>query len=361
MAIALSARRFGSWRWIISFLSVYNGGRHATGQNMMKKSEEIRKIFHETSYRNRRVAEFEADFLIYSEGVGANSIRRLREIFPKKIKLTEKQRFELMVDVAWSTSSLEGNLFSHLDTEKFLKRNVVPKNASAEDTQMIINHQRAFELTFQDPQVSLQRLRDIHRIVSDPGELTGETKHFVLKSERGEIRTTEHMNITGTAYCPPYYEPGQNMQTIYNLISSVMDNAAEINDPLESAFYILTRVPYIQAFFDANKRTSRMMANTVLAAHKELPNSFEMVKKDDYEEAMLSVYEFTDTEIFREIFISTYSDTLLKYYPFDRNTSFEINRDIPGYRKAVYDYIESGENSKLVQSLLSLSRPSNEL
>lgn len=319
--------------------------------------EKLKKLFANTTARERRSVDFQRDFLDYKPGIGSEALARLQELFPKKVHLSKTKKANLMIDIAWSSSVLEGNLYSQLDTQKLLQYGTVAQNASAEDTQMIINHKRAFDLIQSSSEVSLRMLKAIHSCIADPGSIEGHTQHFVLKDELGKIRDREEMEIVNTAYIPPYYYPGIGKETIYDLIDFVMNTANEIKNPIESAFYLMTRIPYVQAFADCNKRTSRMMANIPLLSNGFMPISFEIMKKRDYVEALLGVYEFTNTEIFREVFLAAYVDSHLKYYPLQRELDNDIRLNLKDYQSKLAAYVCDGQDSDLVQKLKLSSCP----
>ena len=78
--------------------------------------------------------------------------------------------------------------------------------------------------------------------------------HFLKKEQQGVLREYEDINITLSSYAPPL-RPGTGF--IQKMLDRILTTSAAIDSPLESAFYLLTRLPYLQAFVDGNKRTSR--------------------------------------------------------------------------------------------------------
>lgn len=324
---------------------------------MMSQKEKIKELFRNTSARTRRNAEFQRSFLDYKPAIGDEILRRLDELFPAKVRLNSTQKASLMIDLAWSSSKLEGNPYSHLDTIKLLTYGTVSKSASKEDAQMIINHKHAFDLVRNTSDISLRMLKEIHRCLADPGDIEGDTQHFVKKNELGLVRDTQPMFISHTAYTPPTYYPGTGTERIYDLIDYSMNMASEIENPVESAFYILTRVPYIQAFYDANKRTSRIMANVPLLSAGCMPISYDIMTQQDYLEAVMAVYEFADTEIFLDVFMESYVDSYLKYYPLPKQLDNEVRFDLVEYQKHLSKYVLSGEKTPKVEYFMeSLGR-----
>jgi len=325
----------------------------------VNKKEKLKALFRSTTARTRRDVEFERSFLEFTPGIGEEALARLNELFPRRVKLSQKQKSAFMIDLAWSSSRLEGNSYTQLDTIKLLSYGTVSPNATAEDTQMIINHKHAFELVRNTSEISLNMLKELHRCIADPGAITGVTRHFVQSHELGLIRDTQNISITNTAYNPPSFSPGAGMEKIHDLIDYAVKTAREIENPIEAAFYILTRIPYIQAFYDCNKRVSRVMANIPLLTNNFMPISYEILAKNEHAEALLSIYEFLDTEIFRDLFISAYIDSCLKYYPISKKINHIVNMDLTGYQTDLAAFALEGRSTEKVDFLLkSISNPS---
>lgn len=327
----------------------------------VNKKEKLKALFMSTTARTRRDVEFERSFLEFTPGIGEEALARLNELFPKRVKLSQKQKSAFMIDLAWSSSKLEGNSYTQLDSIKLLSYGTVSPNATAEDTQMIINHKHAFELVRNTSEISLNMLKEVHRCIADPGAITGVTRHFVQSHELGLIRDTQTVSITNTAYNPPAFSPGTEMEKIHDIIDYAVKTARKIENPIESAFYILTRFPYIQAFYDCNKRVSRMMANIPLLSNDFMPISYETLAKNEHVEALLSIYEFLDTEIFRDLFISAYIDSCLKYYPISRKNNCIINMDLTEHQNDLTAFVIDGRSTEKVDFLLRwISDPSEQ-
>jgi Fic family protein len=315
----------------------------------VNKKEKLKALFRSTTARTRRDVEFERSFLEFTPGIGEEALARLNRLFPKRVKLSQKQKSAFMIDLAWSSSKLEGNSYTQLDTIKLLSYGTVSPNATAEDTQMIINHKHAFEFVRNTSEISLNMLKELHRCIADPGAITGVTRHFVQSHELGLIRDTQTISITNTAYNPPSFSPGAGMEKIHDLIDYAVKTARRIENPIESAFYILTRIPYIQAFYDCNKRVSRVMANAPLLSNDYMPISYESFEEKTHIEALLSVYEFYDIEIFRDIFILAYIDSCFKYYPIQNYTEKTLKIEPLEFKKDLSEYVLEGKTTNRVK------------
>jgi len=63
-------------------------------------------------------------------------------------------------------------------------------------------------------------------------------------------------------------------QMIEECFDQLIIRAQKIHDPYEQAFFLLVQLPYLQAFDDVNKRTSRLAANIPLIINNLCPISF---------------------------------------------------------------------------------------
>jgi Fic family protein len=76
--------------------------------------------------------------------------------------------------------------------------------------------------------------------------------------------------------------------------------------PVQAAFYLLTRIPYLQPFQDGNKRTSRALCNVPLLQAGLPPISFVDFAKQDYIVSLLAFYELGDVRLAERCFVAAY-------------------------------------------------------
>lgn len=206
---------------------------------------------------------------------------------------------QLLIDLSWSSSRLEGNTYSLLATEELFKSGALPTDS---DGVMLLNHKRAIEfLVDAVPSYGLTDgvIRNLHALLmqdllSDPAGL-------------GAIRT-KVVNISDTTYVP-----SQMPQLLEDLLSVVIGKAQNIKNPVEAAFFLWINLAYLQPFEDGNKRTSRLAANIPLMLYNCAPLAFLDVDPHDYAKAMLAVYELLDLTIAVELFAWTYRRSIRKY------------------------------------------------
>ncbi len=205
----------------------------------------------------------------------------------------------LLVDLSWSSSRLEGNRYSLLDTERLFRSGT---QAGDLDAVMLLNHKSAIEF-----------LVDAVPAEGLTGRVVGNL-HAVLMRDLlpdsaalGAVRRTV-VNITDTVYLPT-----QMPALLEEMLALVLDKARQIKNPVEAAFFLWVNIAYLQPFEDGNKRCSRLCANIPLMLYNCAPLSFLEVQQSDYARAMLGVYELLDMSVAADLFAWTYRRSLRKY------------------------------------------------
>jgi Fic family protein len=82
----------------------------------------------------------------------------------------------------------------------------------------------------------------------------------------------------------------------------------------EKALLALILISYIQPFMDGNKRTARIVGNTILINENYCPLSFRTVDSIDYKKAMLLFYEQNNISSFKKIFIDQFEFAVNTYF-----------------------------------------------
>jgi fido (protein-threonine AMPylation protein) len=223
---------------------------------------------------------------------------RLREQLPAGT-YARKVLEQLLIDLSWSSSRLEGNRYTLLATEELFKRGISGSDA---DAVMLLNHKTAIE--FLVDAVPLQGLttslvRNLHAVLMQ--DLLADTDSL------GAIRT-KVVNISDTVYVPT-----QVPAVLEEMLETILAKARLIKNPIEAAFFLWVNLAYLQPFEDGNKRTSRLAANIPLMLYNCAPLSFLDVDLHDYAQAMLGVYEFRDVALAVDLFSWTYRRSMKKY------------------------------------------------
>lgn len=210
-----------------------------------------------------------------------------------------------VVDLAWSSSALEGNTLSRQQTEALFSLGPLLRGEGAEhdeDVQMLINHKSAIDhLVNAAPAQALcvelvlavhERLME--RLVARPDDL-------------GRIR--QHpLRIQGSTFAP-----AQDPALLQEMLERILAKASAVRNPVEAAFFLWIHIAYLQAFVDGNKRTSRLMANVPLLLQNCAPLSFEGIDEYHYGVAVASVYECNDVSAAIDLFAHTYRRSMRKY------------------------------------------------
>ena len=205
----------------------------------------------------------------------------------------------LLIDLSWSSSRLEGNRYTLLQTQELFESGV---QHGGSDAVMLLNHKRAIEFIVDAaPNYGLTTsvIRNLHAILM---------QDLLTDSESlGAIRK-KVVNITDTTYVPT-----QIPSLLDEMLGVIVQRARLINNPVESAFFLWVNLAYLQPFEDGNKRTSRLSANIPLMLYNCAPLSFLDVDPQDYAHAMVGVYELLDVSLAVDLFVWTYRRSLQKY------------------------------------------------
>lgn len=109
------------------------------------------------------------------------------------------------------------------------------------------------------------------------------------------------------------YRPLEDAVTISEEFDILLHKAGQITDPFEQSFFLLVHIPYLQAFADVNKRTSRVASNIPLLKSDLAPMSFMTMEDGDYIDGLIGVYELNNVALLREVYIDAYLASAEKY------------------------------------------------
>lgn len=208
----------------------------------------------------------------------------------------------LLIDLSWSSSRLEGNTYSRLDTQNLLELGQAAEGKDRREAQMIINHKAAIELLVEQAEdigFNTFTFYNLHALLSE--------NLLTDPSQGGRLRS-RIVDVSGTVFHPLAIP--QQIETYFRMI---LAKAAAIEDPFEQAFFIMVHIPYLQPFVDVNKRVSRLGANIPLIRHNLCPLSFIDVPERAYVEGTLGVYEMQRVELLRDVFLWAYERSCRRY------------------------------------------------
>lgn len=207
-----------------------------------------------------------------------------------------------LIDLSWASSSLEGNTYTRLDTERLIQFGEQASGKDARETQMILNHKAAIEwLVEGGDEVGVNRhtLLNLHALLSE---------NLMADPEASGRLRGRPVDIGASTYTPNAIP-----QVVDEAFTEILRKAAIIDDPFELAFFLMAHLPYLQPFEDVNKRVSRLAANIPLIRGNFCPLSFVDVPERAYVAAYLSVYELTRVELLLDVFAWAYERSCLRY------------------------------------------------
>ena len=202
---------------------------------------------------------------------------------------------KLLVDLAWASSRMEGNTYDILQTERLVKFGEEATGKDRKEAVMILNHKEAIQYLVNNIDavgINRQDICNIHALLSD-GLL-------IDPAMAGRLRRLP-AGISYSSYTPPDDEI-----IIEEEFDITVQKAAAITDPFEQSFFLLVHIPYLQAFADVNKRTSRISSNIPLLKADLALMSFVTMDDRTYIDGLIGIYETNNVSLLREAYIDAY-------------------------------------------------------
>ena len=208
----------------------------------------------------------------------------------------------LLIDLSWASSRMEGNTYNLLETERLIRFGQEASGKNRKEAVMILNHKEAIQYIVEHlDSITINRadLFNIHALLSD-GLL-------VDPAMAGRLRRMP----VGIAHSS--FRPLGDQFAIEEEFRILIEKAAAINDPFEQSFFLLAHIPYLQAFDDINKRTSRVASNIPLLKADLAPMSFLTMDDSAYIDGLIGVYELNNVSLLREVYIEAYMSSAENY------------------------------------------------
>ena len=208
----------------------------------------------------------------------------------------------LLIDLSWSSSRLEGNTYSQLDTRRLIEFGERAEGKDAREARMILNHKAAIEMLVANIETvgfNPYTILNLHGLLSED--------LLTDPDASGRLRQRS-VDISGSSYKPPGLP-----QMIDELFREMLDKASRITDPFEQSFFALVHIPYLQPFDDVNKRVSRLAANIPLFKQNFCPLTFLGVPQHIYISGLIGVYEMTRIELLADVFVWAYERSTREY------------------------------------------------
>lgn len=251
----------------------------------------------------------------------------------------------LLIDLSYHSSRLEGNTYSHLDTQKLIEEEITAEGKVYEETVMIMNHKRAISFIVENAreiEISSFTVCNLHYLLSED---------LLMNSDAsGRIRTIE-VDIGQSTY-----KPLTNTRSLRDNFELILQKAKNIRNPFEQSFFLLVHLSYLQAFEDVNKRTSRLCCNMPFIKNNLCPLSFTDVTREDYTAALLTIYEKNDVGPMLELFAWAYVRSC-EHYGIVKESCGEIDSFRIQYRpqrkevmgQVIKDNLHAGEAEKRIE------------
>ena len=263
------------------------------------------RAYFERPHTERPIARYREELLKPEPGLQDSSLIQL-EALPN-YQLDRREMGKFLIDFSCASSTLEGGTYSLLDTQSLIDYGEKAKGKSLEDAFLVLNHKEAFEYLYDH--MSLDAIYKVHDFLTndhDLSELDG-SRHFLTKEFRGAVREYVDIDIMLSAYLPPF-RPGTGY--LCKMVEHILETGENIRNPVQAAFYLMTRIAYLQPFKDGNKRTSRAICNVPLIKAKLPPISFIDFGKQDYIVSMLAFYELGDIQLAENCFLNAYKKSV---------------------------------------------------
>ncbi|MBU0501468.1 MAG: Fic family protein [Gammaproteobacteria bacterium] len=256
-------------------------------------------------HTGRTLAPYREELLEPEPYLAAESVQRFKGM-PAYL-LNKRELGKFLIDFACASSVLEGGTYSLLDTQALIEYGEKSAGKPLADAFLVLNHKEAFE--YLHDHMRLDSIFEVHDLLTNDHDLPAlkEAAHFLPKEQRGTTREYTDVDIRFSTYLPPF-RPGTGY--IGRMLEKILATAGTIENPVQAAFYLLTRIAYLQPFQDGNKRTSRAMCNVPLIQAKLPPISFIDFGKQDYIVSMLAFYELGDTRLAERCFVDAYGKSI---------------------------------------------------
>jgi hypothetical protein len=208
----------------------------------------------------------------------------------------------LLIDLSWSSSRLEGNTYSLLDTRRLIEFGEEAEGGNRLEAQMILNHKDAIAfLVSAADEIGFNRytILNLHGILAQdllPDEAApGRLRRIAVGIEKSAFHPLEVPHL------------------IEECFHQLLATARAIHDPFEQSLFAMVQLPYLQPFDDVNKRVSRLAANIPFIKWNLSPLSFTGVPRSTYTDGILGVYELNRVDLLKEIFIWAYERSAERY------------------------------------------------
>lgn len=279
---------------------------------MDKKYEEYLK----QDSQNRTLAFFDKD-LMYNLDFNMLNLSNIVDLAKNDRHSDVSLLNNFLIDLSWKSSELEGNSYSLLDSKALIEYGQPSKEASNEDTLMILNHKSAIKYLFNNN--NFFSCENWSKNIIEINSLL--LKNIYLENRGGILRRHGELEIYHSSYIP-----STNKILLDKTLNDVPIIINKMNS-IEQLFYLFSRLPYVQFFFDGDKRTSRLLCNKPLLNAGMTPISMIDIDKSEYLKSLLVFYELGDDSAIRQTFLHGYANSILRYSSLSIGQKMDIRSD----------------------------------
>lgn len=304
-------------------------------------------------WQQRPSAPFDQALLSADPQMDAGKALRCTQIQALAQPIDKRFLASFLIDLSWGSSVLEGGSYSALDTEALIKYGQRNTSKPTADAVLVLDHKQAAEYLWTHRLLTSENVCAMHALLTDDHgmEQVADSDHFLSEHQRGKPREFEEVNLGASSYLPPF-RPGTGF--IAKAFEQILATANSLA-PIDAALYLMTRIPYLQAFANGNKRTSRLAANVPLLANGLLPFSFSDVDKSDYIRGMAAFYELGSLHVMEQTFIKGYAKSVVRSSNIPANLR-GVGFDVNAVAQALTDFINTGKRPGDERALVFLSQ-----
>ncbi|WP_372824754.1 Fic family protein [Polaromonas sp.] len=290
-------------------------------------------------WQQRPVAHFKEDLLAVLPNIDIDKAQRCAQIQAIANPIDKRYLSIFLVDFSWGSSVLEGGSYSALDTEALIQYGQKNKDKPTADAVLVLNHKRAAEYLWTHRALTAENVCAMHALLTDDHGMAelADSDHFLPEHQRGRPREFEDVTLGASAYVPPFRPATAYVE---KALAQIIASANTLH-PVQAALYLMTRIPYLQAFANGNKRSSRLAANAALISHELLPFSFADVDKNDYIRGIAAFYELGSMHVIEQTFIQGYARSVVRSsnIPASMRT---LGFNVEGVAQSLADFINTG-------------------
>ena len=213
------------------------------------KNSVINNYFN-TSYTERPLALYDEKMLAEKPNLSQASLNQFSSM--PEYQLNKREITKFLIDFSYASSFLEGETYSLIDIQVLIDYNEKAQDKPIEDAVLALNHKQAFEYLYKN--MTLNSIFKVHNLITNDHqkEELANSRHFLTKEFRGKVRRYSDVDIALSSYIPPFRP---EIDYLDKMLNYVLQTSRGVKNPIRSAFYLLTRIVYLQPFQDGNKRT----------------------------------------------------------------------------------------------------------